>query len=236
VLTTDRRFAIRESESGVWLCEFAGAPKDSVPASGEDLEGCRKKLLAAKVAATRLPDLIGEILSTASGPLELSDLTTLAAHALGITDRTESVDDHSEFLLDPAVRFAHSAELKDRLTWLWNEVRQLPLLQRIALLLNLGAGNGSNGEATLCAIADLRIATFGALAAILEMTEAELANIWNRVPLPDNEIAARLQLDRQQVINLRASARQRLVRRMTVIDNMGSGANTRPESDTKGAS
>lgn len=48
----------------------------------------------------------------------LSELVTLAAHTLGVTDRTESVDDHAEFLVHPATTIAHSAELKDGLKWL----------------------------------------------------------------------------------------------------------------------
>lgn len=222
VLTTDACFVIEESECGVWLCRLRDKATGSAPRSA---------------AARKLPELIREILSAASGPLELAELTTLAAHALGISDRTESVDDHAALLSDPAVTFAHSAELKDRLLWLWNELRQLPPSQRIALLLNLGSGgSGSSGAATLCVIADLGIATFGALAASLEMTEAELAAIWNRVPLPDNEIALRLRLERQQVINLRASARQRLTRRMTVIDNTESRTNTGEKPNTMGLS
>jgi hypothetical protein len=37
--------------------------------------------------------------------------------------------------------------------------------------------------------------------------------LWNRLPLEDNEIAARLNLERQQVINLRSTAREKLERR-----------------------
>lgn len=235
VLTTDPRFAIRECESGVWLCGLRGKTHDGVPLSGGQVEECRQKLAVGKLSTNKLPELVREILSAASGPLELSDLTTFCAHAMGITDQVESVEEHAGLLRDPAAPFAHSAELKDWLRLLWAEVCQLPLLQRVALLLNLGSGGPANGGATLCAIADLGIATFGALAASLEMTASELAAIWNRVPLPDREIAVRLQLERQQVINLRASARQRLGRRMAAIDNNEPRANTAAHSDTTGS-
>jgi DNA-directed RNA polymerase specialized sigma24 family protein len=235
VLTTDARFLIQESEGGIWLCGFRRAQPFSVPLSDPEIEVCRGKLARAKLSTARLPELIREILSIASGPLELTDLTTFAAHAMGVTDRMESIDDHAELLRDPAVSFAHSAELKDWLRRLWAEVCRLPPLQRIALLLNLGSA-GSNGGANMCAIADLGIATFRALAASLEMAEAELAAIWNRVPLEDTEIAARLHLERQQVINLRSSARQRLSRRMTAIENTGPRSNTGAQPDTRGLS
>jgi len=231
VLTTDPRFAIRESEGGGWLCELTGQGMHSGPLTA--------KLHAVKPAAKKLPELIRELLAAAPGPLELTELTTLAAHTLGISDQAESVDDLAGFLPDGSIRFAHTAELRDWLRRLWAEVGDLPLLQRVALLLNLGSGAASKGDVTLCAVADLGIATFRTLAARLEMTEAELAAIWNDLPLGDNEIAARLRLERQQVINLRASARQRLTRRMAAIDNASphtnwSRTNTGAQSDTGG--
>ena len=235
VLTTNTRFTIRECDSGVWACAFRNKPQ-AAPLSGGDVEACRHKLAAAKLSTHKLPELIREILTAAAGPLELSDLTTFAAHAMGITDHTESVDDHTETLRDPAVPFAHSAERKDWLIRLWAEVCQLPLSQRIALLLNLGSADSAGNGTTLCAIADLGVATFAALAEALEMTPLELAEIWNRVPLGDKEIALRLHLERQQIINLRASARQRLVRRMAAIDKAALHTNTGENPDTRGLS
>jgi hypothetical protein len=224
VLTTDARFAIREWETGMWLCGFRGATSSAVLLSGAEVEVCRQMLAATRLSS-KLPELVAEILSAAAGVLDLSDLTTLAAHALGITDRTESVEDHAELLRDPAAPFSHSTERKNWLMRLWDEIRQLPLPQRVALLLNLGSGGGSG--ATMCALTDLGVATFAALAVSLEMSQAELAAIWNQIPLSDNEIAARLRIERQQVINLRASARHRLTRRMTAIDNSGPRTNMR---------
>ena len=220
VLTTDARLFIREGEGGVWLCGFRGKRTAGAPPG-------------MKYSATRLPEVICEILFAAAGPLDLTELTTLAAHAMGITDRTESIDDLAEVLPDPVPPFAHSAELKDWLRHLWVEVCQLPLLHRIVLLLNLGsAGSGSS----MCALADLGVTTFRRLAENLEMTEAELAGIWHRAPLDDREIAGRLHLERQQVVNLRASARQQLTRRMTAIENASPGANIGVHPNTKGLS
>jgi hypothetical protein len=208
VLTTDARFTLRESAAGVWLCGLPGG------------------IAFGPKSALKLAEVVRQILSEApGGKLDLSELTTLAAQATGVTDRCETLEDHAEFLGDPTVRFAHSAELKDRLAWLWKEVCELPAMQRVALLLNLGSGRGGNAWATMCTLADLGVATFAAVAAGLEMTQAELAAIWNRVPLEDKEIAQRLRVERQQVINLRASARQRLTRRMAVIDRSSTSPN-----------
>lgn len=220
ILTTDRRFVFQESEAGVWQCSIR--------------DKTIRSRLFARLSRKRLPNLLQEILSSASGPMELTELTTLTAHALGVTDVVESVEDHAELLRDPAAPFAHTTELKDWLRRLWTEVRELPLPQRIALLLNMGSG-GNHSGATLCSLADLGIATFPALASTLELTMADLAALWNRVPLEDHEIAERLGLERQQVINLRASARQRLGRRMAAIDSNRPHANMRTESGTMGS-
>ena len=101
ILTTDKRFLIREGEGGVWFCEFRGKRPFRAPLS--DL----------KDPGASLPEVIYEILFAATSPLDLTELTTLAAHATGVTDRTESIDELVEVLRDPAAPFAHSAELKD---------------------------------------------------------------------------------------------------------------------------
>jgi predicted DNA-binding protein (UPF0251 family) len=58
------------------------------------------------------------------------------------------------------------------------------------------------------------IATPAEVAAVLAMTVEEFAALWSELPLEDNRIASLLGLTRQQVINLRKSARERLTRRM----------------------
>jgi hypothetical protein len=63
------------------------------------------------------------------------------------------------------------------------------------------------------------IATIREMAAALEMPAADLATLWRDMPLEDARIAERLGLTRQQVINLRKSARLRLGRRMTAFGN-----------------
>src|SRR5581483_8319845 len=89
------------------------------------------------------------------------------------------------------------------------EICQLPAGQRKALLLNLRLPEGSAVEL----LEDLGVADVHSLAATLEMAPAELAELWGRLPLDDLEIAARMGIGRQQVINLRSAARQRLRRR-----------------------
>src|SRR5262245_8405083 len=88
---------------------------------------------------------------------------------------------------------------------LWEEVRQLPRQQRVALLLNL---RDTEGRSCIALFPALGIATLRELAEALEMSAEGLAEIWNETPLEDLKIAELLRLTRQQVINARKSARE----------------------------
>ena len=70
------------------------------------------------------------------------------------------------------------------------------------------------GRGCIALFPAIGIATFRQLAEALEMSAEKLAEIWNELPLEDTKIAELLQLTRQQVINVRKSARERLARRL----------------------
>src|SRR5262249_10299037 len=111
---------------------------------------------------------------------------------------------------DPRMDCASELILSNRLRALWDEIRRLPLRQRIALLFNLrdDKGRGAIGLFPL-----LNVASIQMIAETLEMPVEELARLWNRLTLEDALIAERLGATRQQVINLRKAARQRLAKR-----------------------
>jgi hypothetical protein len=54
------------------------------------------------------------------------------------------------------------------------------------------------------------VASLAQIAKAVEMSVEELTRVWNGLPLDDLKIAARLGLNRQRVIDLRRTARQRL--------------------------
>jgi len=91
------------------------------------------------------------------------------------------------------------------------EVRELPVRQRTALLLNL---RDSNGNGVIELLPAWGFASLAEIAALLEMSEKELAAIWDELPLEDMAIAELMDLSRQQVINLRKAARHRIARRV----------------------
>jgi hypothetical protein len=114
--------------------------------------------------------------------------------------------------IDDAASIESSLVYRSALLEVWREIDQLPPRQRIALLLSL---RDENGSAIMSLLILLRIATFDELAAAVELSPDALGAIWDQLPLSDIAIAERLELTRQQVINSRKSARQRLARRLT---------------------
>ena len=66
--------------------------------------------------------------------------------------------------------------------------------------------------------AHTHIATLDELAEALELTLREFLELSNELPMEDSLMASHLGLTRQQVINLRTSARRRLARRMRRLE------------------
>ena len=150
--------------------------------------------------------LVETILHEYGSPMPFDDLVDRVARHWGICDWPEAAGS------DRAHETA-SVETKlmqrDGLRLLWREISRLPLAQRISLLLNM---REEGGGAALTLLPLTGVATVGEIAAMLEMPEAELAEMWHGLPVDDLRIAARLSLNRQQVISLRRSARERLKR------------------------
>ena len=104
-------------------------------------------------------------------------------------------------------------EARQYLQILWREIRDLPQRQQTALLLNLREPGSGNAVILFLVVG---IATIDEIAAAVGMTRGGLADIWDQLPFDDLRIAEQLAVNRQQVINLRKSARERLKRRMSL--------------------
>ncbi|MBI4909062.1 MAG: sigma-70 family RNA polymerase sigma factor [Acidobacteria bacterium] len=152
-------------------------------------------------------DFVLEYFRVVAAPAEFRVLVDAAGRAFGIDDMPVPTD-----VAEAQIRGGHSpnphriAEARLFARQLWQEIRELPLKQRAALLLNV-KDNGIQ-LFPLCGVASIR-----ELAAALEMPAEELASLWRSLPLDDNAIALILDATRQQVINLRLSARKRLSNR-----------------------
>jgi hypothetical protein len=94
---------------------------------------------------------------------------------------------------------------------LWEELGRLPVHQRAALLLNLRDPAGGSCIGLFPATG---VATIRQLAEALEISAEDFAELWNELPLEDAKIAQLLKRTRQQIINARKSARERLARQL----------------------
>jgi hypothetical protein len=165
-----------------------------------------------------VPALADALFDWAAAPLELDDVIEVATKFLAALEPTvmprdlaHSYTEPDDDIPDLRVDIAGDVERRAYLGLVWAEVKSLPLRQRRALLLNLRDAVGQ-GAAALIPVTG--VATAEELARVLEMSLEDLQSIWNDLPLDDATIAGRLGLSRQQVINLRRAARERLQRRM----------------------
>lgn len=194
LLNHDDRFRLFVDAAGRTMCE----PANPSPARR------RVRTSAAQALASSVLEILGE----AGQPLGVDDVVNAlarrsgvvgAAHFSGPVELARSFD-------DPCA----AMQSADAVRRLWSEIQELPQRQRLALLLN---ARDEAGESVLRLLAATGIAPAGALAAALGIGEDEMNRLWDELPLADDVIAGRLGLTRQQVINLRKAARDRLARR-----------------------
>jgi DNA-directed RNA polymerase specialized sigma24 family protein len=203
-----------------WQNEKPGGAKSLLDSLRDDPRHfIRDAVPKGKVESASLAELLTAIFNRVEQPLELDELVAIVAEIWNIKDQIQPTDERDAKPLleqmqgkgiDPASEFDHRAYLAA----LWQEITAMSPRHCAALLLNL------KDEQGCCAI-DLflltGVATFKEIAAAIDQSETWLAEIWNHLPIDDLRIAEYLGLQRQQVINLRKSARLRLSRRMREI-------------------
>jgi hypothetical protein len=203
VMSRDERFA-------VWTHERGTAAGLQSWRGRQDLSSGAIPKQQADAAMLTRDDTAGAlhaILVLIAKPILLDDLTAIVADLWNVTDAIPS--DAPELVA--ASTPLRDLETRQQMSALWREIESLPPRQRAALLLNLRDADGLNAVA-LFVLAG--IAPFAQIAASLEMTTERLTALWNDLPLSDLAIGEMLGLARQQIINLRKSARERLARRM----------------------
>lgn len=214
LLSHSEHFFIRRNDHDHWiagLAEWSDQPgRDATPRlselharSAEWVSGTGDPLGAARLAAS-----LRAVFRFCGGPVRLEPLISLL---LSITEQQQ--EQASEELADPGVDIGETLDQQSYLRRLWSEIVLLPRPQRVALLFNL---RNPNGEELVSLFPLIGIATIAQIADAVEMPHDEFARIWNDLPWEDLRIADFLRLTRQQVINLRKSARERLTRRMRV--------------------
>jgi RNA polymerase sigma factor (sigma-70 family) len=222
VLTRQRGLALWQNEDGKQVAGFAlWQEQKKVMTSARFEQLADNKELSTQVRILKsgkqkeLAEAVATIFNNIGSPIEFDELVTTLAALMGISDQpVESLaegEDAFEFLPasgtpDPAWQI----EKRFFLQRLWEELQQLPLNQRAALLLNLK----DEGGGCITLFPATGIATLRQLAEVLEINPDNFAALWNELPLEDSRIAELLNLSRQQVINARKSGRERLARRL----------------------
>ena len=224
-LTYDPDLSIGQDALGIWRCSLtawdAGAPEkdDNTFQEFRSQPGpfARAAIPDFTDQQLGLADAVKMLLERVGQPVDLDVLVDAIGGVLGVDDRqpiwatTEDLDAALD-AADPHEPISQTLMHREFLARLWTEVCGLPINQRIAILLNL---RDDDGRSALPMLPLTGIATIRHIAETLEMPALELAALWPELPLDDAKIADRLGLKRQQVINLRKSARERLGRRMS---------------------
>jgi RNA polymerase sigma factor (sigma-70 family) len=213
LLNHNEAFAIWGNQEGKLLCGFAGWQERR---EAENLLPA-EQLSITTVQETNFTELLTKIFTCCNAPVEIDDLVNVIAAKLGITDSQSKNNVTCEVLEQiPDLRVDVSRQFDQRahLQKLWTEIGDLPVKQRTALLLNL---KDESGRGCIALFQLTGVATMRQMAEAMAMTIEEFANLWNELPIEDIRIAELLNITRQQVINLRKSARERLARRLKMF-------------------
>lgn len=207
VLTHDPRLALWTSPAGptAGLAPF----RDGAP-SGVEIP-TRFTATRTMLDRERPGDALFELLTRLGAPVRLDMLVRGVAELWNVVDHAP-VSVASVAVGDGRPNAHEQLESRESLGILWAGIRELRAPQRAALLLNLRDVEGTNGVVLFLLGG---VATFAEIADAAGLDPAQLAQIWSDLPLDDQKIAGMLGLQRQQVINLRQAARDRLSRWMS---------------------
>jgi RNA polymerase sigma factor (sigma-70 family) len=224
LLSNHSEFALWESDQRGWLCGLKRWKGREVIIRSERLEQLRESPsfecvgLSTEVGQRmKNPELLAVIFNYLDSPIELDELVGLLAELKGIKDHPPNIgldeekSNYQDQFVDPRAGADIEMEQRVYLKRLWSEICQLPPRQRAAILLNL---KDSQGRGVIALFPLTAVATIEQIAEALSISSERFAALWNELPLEDTAIAELLALTRQQVINLRKSARERLARRM----------------------
>jgi len=221
-LRQNPRFALWQAEDKRWYAGFSGrqvsgSEVEELDASESVTRPTDGKLNPAQMRSDEFLDVLFE---RSGRPIVFDEVVKIAAEAWQVHDPpTESIDtgnserDDQFTSSEPRVDLALEQRLFFEQVWL--EVCQLPVLQRAALLLNL---RDSRDGGVISFLPFLGVASKEELARLLEIPKADFQKLWSELPLDDSRIAQMLGVTRQQVINLRKTARERLLRRTRKLD------------------
>ncbi len=208
VLTHDPRLALWTSSAG--LAAGLACFRGTTPGAGE-IAIAHSTATRAMLDHKKPANALFALLSRVGAAVALDALVSKAAELWNVTDVAPA--DIASLTIDDDRPSPHDqVEARQTLAVVWSALRELRAPQRAALLLNLRDADGENG---LVAFLFANVASFDEIAEAVGMSAKRLAEIWATLPLDDRTIGEMLGLKRQQVINLRQAARDRLSLRVT---------------------
>lgn len=220
-LRQNPRFALWQAADKRWYASFSGRQETGSEADEYVDADSVSSPTDGKLSDAQMKsdEFLSVLFERSVGPIGFDEVVRIAAETWHIHDLpNESIDNGSQrddpfTSTEPRVDLA----LEQRLFFeqVWREVCQLPVLQRAALLLNL---RDSRDGAVISFLPFLGVASKEKLARLLEVPHEDFQKLWNELPLDDSRIAQMFGITRQQVINLRKTARERLVRRTRKLD------------------
>lgn len=223
LLTHDAAFALWTNEAFGLVCGFAKWRDHATLTPQRLLEKIRHDpvewiqavgLQSVGVDRVQLSSLLHALFQSCGSPIRLDDLVNIVADICREKDQPDEPLDTVMNLAGSTLDFETILEHQHMLVVVWQEVCQLPLRQRIALLLNF---RDTRGQDLVSLLPYTRTATITQIAEAIDFALDEFLSLWNKLPLDDVTIAELLGATRQQVINLRKCARERLERRMSAV-------------------
>lgn len=200
VLTRDRRLALWTSPPGP-ACGLE-AWRDRMPLI--DFAFDRSRTSRTMLDRARAAEALCAFFAEIGDPILFESLVQTMSELWQVSEQPVAAD-----VAEPTALAQY--ESRELIAALWSEIRELRPLQRTALLLNLRERDTVNIVSMFLMTG---VATFEELADAIGVAPQLLASLWNELPLDDLRIAEHLGITRQQVINLRKAARERLARRI----------------------
>ena len=216
LLSREQAFAIWKDADEQWSCGLTSwrnrkniTQNSALRTLLDDPPSCVP--LREESGSKHLFEAVSAIFDSLKCPIRFDDLVgTVVSLSRTSHSRIKAGNSRDDKRLDPHPNIAEDVERRILLQYAWTEIGKLPLRQRSALLLNL---TDPLGRSVMSLLPATGIASLREIAEALGMSEEQLANIWYELPLDDRTIAGHLGATRQQIINLRKTARERLVRR-----------------------
>jgi len=210
LLSHDPRFALWQDADGDWLGGMAGCHAQAVSAA-RLMEHAEKVFAdAAPLESSNISETAAKLLAGLTGAARFRDLVSVLYDLLRIEEPAEVAEEAGGIAIGKDAQLQDKLEQGAYLQAIWDAIGELPLRHRAALLLNL---RDRDGDGLIALLPATRVASIAEIARQLDFAADDFAAIWHELPWDDNRIAEHLGLTRQQVINLRQSARATLHRR-----------------------